>query len=167
MSTNSARMEQDDSCHWSTTKGRHWSEDEALDRSRSRHHHVGMTVRVWILGHSWVLDPTGVSSDLFLHPRIEPALDSHRTKFWCGFHFSAETKKNWKTPNHQRSSIRVVAEVRIIPCSTCWLCDELVSDAALLKKLPRLQWQILNFLEFWKSSPDKSFRHCHHHVELE
>jgi hypothetical protein len=167
MSTNSVRMEQDDSRHWSTTKGRHWNKDEALDRSRSHHHHVGMAVRIWVLGHLWVLDPTGVSSDLFLHPRVEPALDSHRTKFWCGFHFSAETKKNWKTPNHQRSSIRVVAEVRIIPCSTCWLCDELVSDAALLKKLPRLQWQILNFWEFWKSSPDKSFRHWHHHVELE
>jgi hypothetical protein len=38
-------------------------------------YYLGMTVWVRVLGHSWVLDPTSMGSDLFLHPRVEPALD--------------------------------------------------------------------------------------------
>jgi hypothetical protein len=47
-----------------------------------------MTVPVWILGHPRVLDPTGVGSGSFLHPRVEPAPDPHRIGFGCGFQFS-------------------------------------------------------------------------------
>jgi hypothetical protein len=43
---------------------------------------------VWALGHPWVLDLTGVGLDSFLHPWIEPAPDSHRTRFRCRFCFS-------------------------------------------------------------------------------
>jgi hypothetical protein len=49
---------------------------------------IVMAVQVWILGHSWVLDPTGTGSGLFLHPRFEPVPDPHITGFRCGFHFS-------------------------------------------------------------------------------
>jgi hypothetical protein len=47
-----------------------------------------MTVRVRVSSHLRVLDPTGASSGFFLHPRVEPTLDSRRTEFGCGFCFS-------------------------------------------------------------------------------
>jgi hypothetical protein len=57
-----------------------------------------MTVRVWILGHPWVLDPMDAGSCSFLHPWVEPATDPHRTGF--RFRFSpagaSESRKNLK-----------------------------------------------------------------------
>jgi hypothetical protein len=53
-------------------------------------------------GYPRVLDPMGVGSGSFLHPRVEPTPDPHITGFRCRFHFSPagapETRKKTQNP---------------------------------------------------------------------
>jgi hypothetical protein len=49
-------------------------------------------------GYPWVLDPTGAGLGSFLHPRVEPAPDPHKTGLGCGFHFSPAGAPETRNP---------------------------------------------------------------------
>jgi hypothetical protein len=49
---------------------------------------VGMAIRVRVLGHPQVLDPTGAGVGVIFHPWVAPAPDPRRTGFGRMFHLS-------------------------------------------------------------------------------
>jgi hypothetical protein len=48
---------------------------------------LGMTVRIWVLSHLWILHLTDVGLGVFLYPWSEPKHDSYIIGFRCRLHF--------------------------------------------------------------------------------
>jgi hypothetical protein len=101
-------------------------------------------IRVFVTRGVTVLDPTGASSGLFLHPWVEPTPDPYRTGFRCGFRFppasAPEIQKKPKTQKNPKGT-RKKPE----------------SQKTLKRNPNKIQNQRKNPMETWKTPERNTF----------